>query len=225
MKNTQKDVLGVYESIADRWNERHYKSRSWMRFFRPLLKKTDVVLDAGCGNAINAISLAPFCKKIYAIDFSPKMVVYAKRNVRKSEFSKKIAASKGDVLKLPFKDSFFNAVAYFAVIHHLFGKKDWDLAFSEMNRVLKKGGLVFITVWNAETGKQTLENAVRTQFIDFESKTGKKMARLYYFFTKKQLFELARKNGFTVKESFYERRGNKTSVDEGRNFCMVLQKK
>ncbi len=225
MKKHQSGVLGTYDSIADRWNECNYKTRSWVRFFRVFLKKSDVVLDAGCGNGMNAISMAPFARKVYAVDFSPKMVFYAKRNVRKSRLSKKIFVSKADLLQLPFKNSFFDIAAYFAVVHHFTEKKEWHKVFSEMNRVLKKGGLAFVTVWNKTTAKTSLAQATKRIFVHFKSKTGREIPRLYYFFSKKQLFALAKKHGFRVKEFFYETRGKKTNAKEGRNLCLVLQKR
>src|SRR3989338_6983011 len=92
----------VYDLIADRWNEKHYKTRSWVRFFRHFIAKKGVLLDAGCGNAINSIYLAPIAKKIYAVDLSKRMVSLAKSNVKKEKLSKGIAVTHADVLNLPF---------------------------------------------------------------------------------------------------------------------------
>ncbi|MEM4254931.1 MAG: methyltransferase domain-containing protein [Candidatus Norongarragalinales archaeon] len=217
----QKDVRKVYDAIAERWNERHYKTRSWVRFFRPMLKKNDVVLDAGCGNGVNAISFAPFVRKIYAVDFSPKMVEYAKRNVRKAKLSKKIIASKADVLKLPFKNSFFNVAAYFAVAHHFSGKRELQLLFSEMSRVLKKKGFAFVTVrcegWSAQ-------EAGKAVFFNYAGKTGLTLPRIYSSPGKKTLVSVASKSGLALRKFFFERKGRLCTKREARNFCLVFQK-
>lgn len=218
-------VKAVYEAIAERWNARHYKARSWVRFFRKFLQKSDVVLDAGCGNGINAVSMAPFVRKVYAVDFSPKMVALAKANVAKALLSGKITASEADVRKLPFKNSFFDAAAYFAVVHHFTEKSGWEKVFSEMSRVLKNGGLAFVTVWNKANAKKSLVQATKRVFVHFKTKTGRRLPRLYYFFSKKQLLSLAKKHGFRVKEVFYEKQGRLTNTKEGGNLCLVLQKR
>jgi len=214
-------VLEVYDSVAESWNKRHYKTRSWIRFFRPMLKKGDVVLDAGCGNAVNAISFAPFCKKIYAVDFSQKMVFFAKKNVRKAKLSKKIAVSKADVLALPFKDSFFDVAAYFAVAHHFFGKRDLQALFSEMSRVLKKKGIAFVTVRGEAW---SLEAANKTMFFNYTAKTGRALPLIYSFLGKKTLVSAASKNRLALRKFFFERKGVLCRKKEARNLCLVLQK-
>jgi len=212
----------VYDLIADRWNEKHYKTRSWVRFFRHFIAKKGVLLDAGCGNAINSIYLAPIAKKIYAVDLSKRMVSLAKSNVKKEKLSKRIAVTHADVLNLPFKNSFFDYAAYFAVLHHFLNKKDWERAFGEMNRVLKKGGLAFITVKNIDYSNRGSKGKVVS--LNFSDNTSQNSARVYYLIEKKQIVSLVEKCGFKVKSFFYEKRGVLTSRRSGFNSCLVLQK-
>lgn len=212
----------VYDLIADRWNEKHYKARSWTRYFRKFIAKKGFLLDAGCGNAINSISLAPLTKKIYAIDLSRQMVSHAKSNVSKSNLSRKISVRQGDVLKLPFKDSFFDYAACFAVLHHFLDEKEWEKAFGELNRVLKKGGLAFITIKNINHANRGSKGKVVK--LNFSDDKAPDKSRVYYLIEKKALLLMVKKHGFKVKSFFYEKKGFLTNQKSGFNSCLVLEK-
>jgi ubiquinone/menaquinone biosynthesis C-methylase UbiE len=224
MKSGGISVVQAFDTIAEEWNEKHPQRRAWVPLFERFLKKTDVLLDAGCGNGINSIALAPFVKKICAFDASPKMVFYAKKNVTQAGLCKKINVKKASVFRLPYKPSFFDVVAYFAVVHHFAKPKEWKKVFSEMNRVLKKGGLAFVTVWNKFKAQELERLAHRNMMVHFVKKTGERIPRMHYFFTEEELVELAEKHGFKVKEKFYEKSGKKVAKEKAKNLCLVLQK-
>ncbi|MFH1056668.1 MAG: class I SAM-dependent methyltransferase [Candidatus Micrarchaeota archaeon] len=217
-------VVGAFNVIAEEWNEKHSKARAWVPLFEKFLKKTDVLLDAGCGNGVNSIALAPFVNKICAFDASPKMVFYARKNVRQAGLGKKISVKKASIFKIPFKNSFFDVVAYFAVVHHFAKPAEWKKVFSEMNRVLKKGGLAFVTVWNKFNAKELERLAHRNMLVSFVKKTGEKIPRMHYFFTERELVALVEANGFAVKEKFYEKSGKRVAREKAKNLCLVLRK-
>ena len=204
-------VSKAFDAIAEEWNAKYSKPRSWVRLFEKHLKKTDIVLDAGCGNAVNAIALANRVKKIYAIDDSGKMVGIAKENVAKAGLENKIMVEKASVLKLPF-----DVVMYFAVVHHFAKPSEWNKIFSEMRRVLKPNGLVFITVWQ----KRGLNGKV---LVSFPKKTGERVKRLYYFFEEEGVKRLSEESRFKVKEMFYEKKGMRAAKEPGDNLCLVLR--
>ncbi|MFH0922842.1 MAG: class I SAM-dependent methyltransferase, partial [Candidatus Micrarchaeota archaeon] len=159
-------VEKAFDEIASEWNERHADARAWIPLFLKNFKKTDVVLDAGCGNANNAIAIALLVKKICAIDVSRQMLKFARKNVKAAGLNKKISIKRASALSLPFRDSFFDVAAYFAVVHHFQRAADRKKVFSEMSRVLKRGGFALVTVWNKLAKAENLCSSNRNMFVN-----------------------------------------------------------
>jgi len=135
LKKTQED----YNLIAG--NFARARSCTWKEFdflFNGILKK-DKVLDLGCGNG-------RFFEKVNAEYFG----------VDNSEELIKIAREKygnyfkvGSALDIPFEDNYFDRVYSIAVLHHI--PLDYQEVFiKEIKRVLKKDGLIILTVWNID---------------------------------------------------------------------------
>lgn len=108
-----------------------------MRFFRSI-PSSSKVLDIGCGIGLNAISLREHDSSIevYGNDIMspeevPDFIKYQKVDL--------------DAGKLPYPDNCFDVVLFTHVIEHL---RNPHLLGSEINRVLKKGGSVFIEAPN-----------------------------------------------------------------------------
>lgn len=99
------------------------------------------VLDIGCGAGHGSNVLAGKFKKVHGVDISPEAVEYAK------EFWQlpNIEFSVGDSLTIPFPDNTFDVVVAFEVFEHL---TDWQKFLSEIKRVLKPEGLVYISTPN-----------------------------------------------------------------------------
>jgi len=217
-------VEKTFDEIAGEWNERHAEARAWLPLFLKYFKKTDVVLDAGCGNANNSIAIAPLVKKIYAIDVSRNMLKFARKNVRNNKLNRKISLKRASVLSLPFKNSFFDVCAYFAVVHHFQRAADRKKVFREMNRVLKSGGRAFVTVWNKINAKALARPANRNMFVNFTKKTGEQVPRMHHFYAEREIISLAEKSGFAVLKLFFEKSGKRVAKAKGKNLCLVLRK-
>ena len=89
------------------------------------------VLDVGCGTGIYTKILKRRGADISGIDISKSMIEVAKREVSGVDFKV------GSAYELPYRAGSFDLVLAALVIEHL---TDLDKAFSEINRVLKKGG-------------------------------------------------------------------------------------
>lgn len=98
------------------------------------LKKTDTVLDLGCGDGLNVSLLYEMgIKKVIGVDISDKLLKMAKVNNPKAKFYL------GSAQKIPAKDSTFNIVLVDSVFHHLM---EYGEAVREIKRVLKKEGML-----------------------------------------------------------------------------------
>lgn len=97
------------------------------------------VLEIGCGSGIGTQSIRKFFtpKEIIATDLDPILIEEAKRRVIDPSIHFEVA----DATKLRFANNNFAAIFDFGVIHHI---PDWKNCLKELQRVLKKGGILFI---------------------------------------------------------------------------------
>ncbi|GAA4419664.1 class I SAM-dependent methyltransferase [Georgenia halophila] len=97
------------------------------------------ILDAGCGSGILSAALRDRGATVTGIDASAGMLELAKQRLGDD------TALHGVDLNdpLPFEDSAFDDVVASLVLHYL---EDWAPALTEMQRVLKPGGRLFVSV-------------------------------------------------------------------------------
>ncbi|MFC1816321.1 class I SAM-dependent methyltransferase [Thermodesulfobacteriota bacterium] len=113
----------------------------WLKKKRPL-KVGATVLEIGCGRGAGAklIFQAFQPAKLHAQDLDIEMIQKAKQYLSAGD-SNIISLSVGNSVQIPFKDRSMDAVFAFGVLHHV---PDWQAALSEIERVLKPGGVFFI---------------------------------------------------------------------------------
>lgn len=120
------------------------------------------ILDVGCGNGEFVDYAKSKDRQAYGIDIHP--------------LSKYI---KGDITRLPFKSHSFDSIYSNSVIDHLGNPEDF---ISEIKRVLKKGGRMYISLNDISTRKWKF-------FDDYTHKTP---------FTKKSITQLLGDSGFKI---------------------------
>lgn len=123
--------------------------------FSAFIKKIDrdcLVLDAGCGTGFltRLLSKRTECK-IIGMDLSWNSLKAARGAVPEADFIR------ADVLQLPFKDTAFERVISNGVIHHT---SDPFLAFSELIRVTKDNGLIYLSLYNKHRSYYLMYNLV-----------------------------------------------------------------
>lgn len=92
------------------------------------------ILDYGCGTASYTPYLGKLFENVIGLDITPTNIQIAKEIDKKSKFVC------GDGLNLPFKNCSFDAVFVGQVLHHF---SDVNQSLKEINRVLKKDGILF----------------------------------------------------------------------------------
>jgi SAM-dependent methyltransferase len=97
------------------------------------------MFDAGFGSGVYSFTLIGRVESITAVDVEKKKVEYAKS----VNYFKNISFLEMDLTKLKFEDSAFDFIICSEVLEHI---KNHSVAFSELARVLKKGGTMLITV-------------------------------------------------------------------------------
>ena len=126
----------------------------WRRKVLKMIKdrNPDSILDIATGTGDLAIKFAEKtnANKIVGLDLSEGMLSMARKKVENTSLSEKVQFVKGDSEALPFEDGSFEAVTVSFGIRNF---ENLEIGLSEINRVLKHGGLFII-----------LETSVPTKF-------------------------------------------------------------
>jgi len=95
------------------------------------------VLDVGCSIGVLVKALRDLGVDAYGVDYSEYALSHAPKEVK--NYLKRAAVDKE---RLPFKDESFDMITMLELLEHL---QDHRHVIAEANRVLKKGGVVFVT--------------------------------------------------------------------------------
>ncbi len=149
-ENYKKIEREVYGATAGSYEK--YGSRNFEAYAGPLLKAAGLtageeVLDVACGPGIPSLMAAPLVMPggtITGLDLAPGMVELAREKAR-SRGIQNASFREGDAESLPFPAGSFDAVL---CNHGLVHTTDREKALREMNRVLKGGGRLALSVWS-----------------------------------------------------------------------------
>lgn len=103
-----------------------------------LLPADAVVADLGCGTGDAAERLAPYVKRVIAIDREPAMLTAAKRRL---ERYRNVEFRQGDIFKLPLQSGEASLLVMMLVLHHL---DDPGAALKGIARALDGGGRALV---------------------------------------------------------------------------------
>lgn len=183
-----------------RWNKVYSKHKSYGESLSRMLNlaknfkknQTCKILDLGCGSGRHVIFLAQKKFDVYGLDISKKAISIAKRNLLEKKL--KATLRVGTMSKTPYRNNFFDAVISFRVINH--GTiKEIDKTISEIKRVLRPGGLVFINfqkILIKKNIKYRKINGLRVKMINsrtYSPLEGPEAGIIHYIFNKKILRE------------------------------------
>lgn len=121
----------TFEDISVRADELRWLRHSLSDLRNPTL------LDVGCGTGSFLRAIEDLVEKAQGVDLSAGMVAHAKK---RSTASGKLSFTKIDGPQLPFADDSFDVVTSVLSFRYL----DWDPIISEVLRVLRPGGRLFI---------------------------------------------------------------------------------
>ncbi len=144
---------------------------------------TKNVLDLGCGTGRYTIFLAKEGFKVYACDLSEKAIEIAKKGLPGVIFKK------CEMTELAYEDGFFDAVICNQVIQH--GMMDDIMkAVSEIERVLKKDGILFLATISINHPKFKTGNEIEPGTKENTEKIDGDM--MHHFFTREEIDDLFR---------------------------------
>jgi SAM-dependent methyltransferase len=108
-----------------------------------LLRDGSRVLDLGCGTGRHILHLAHLGFDVYGLDASPKALSMTQNWLNDENLEANLCEHRMEE-PFPYEDNFFDAVISIQVIHHNL-MKDIRMTISEIERVLKPGGILFVT--------------------------------------------------------------------------------
>ncbi len=135
------------------------------------LEKDNTVLDIGCGIGRIAIPLTKYLNSdahYHGFDIDKRGVTWCQKNISNkhpnfhfdyvdiyNKYYNKKGKIKSEEFEFPYKDETFDFIFATSVFTHMLPKEVLQY-FKEINRVLKKGGTLFITFFSLD--KEALEN-------------------------------------------------------------------
>ncbi len=192
MEEYQEQVTqAYYDREAWRYDNTHgagqygaqYSIKTYYRpFWKKHLKRTDAILEIGCGTGVFTQEFSRLVKKIIAIDLSQKMITLAKQRNPAVRF--KVASAE----QLPFKQHSFDSIVCVNSFSYI---ADQQKALAEFQRVLKPKGKLLLIDMNLRCPAYWIMYVTRHR-------------RLKLFFTRLlrstpgKMQETLRENGFTV---------------------------
>jgi len=220
-----KETRSNYNTISQDWSRTRQNLWAGLADFLPYLKSGDKILDVGCGNGRLIKLFQDFDIDYTGIDNSEELLKIAKKDFSSQKFIF------GDILNLPVLDNSVDAVFCIAVLHHIPSKKLRRQAVKELYRVVRPGGLIFMTNWHYSSmklsnlatkftlakisGKSELDFG--DIFIDWGVGGTKRYVHLFTKFGIKKMFKSA---GFKIIENYsseYSKRGFRNVVTIAKN--------
>ena len=152
-----------FSSEAGKWDHMRdelFGGGFFLHALPALLAPGIVVGDLGCGTGQTAEALAPFVRRVVAIDDSEPMLAEARRRLGSHP---NVDIRAGDLESLPLDDACLDAATMVLVLHHV---PDPAVALAECARVLRPGGRL-LTVDMAPHERQDLAQRMGHVWMGF----------------------------------------------------------
>lgn len=130
-----------FEGAAGQWDKLRqelFGRGSHLQVLPALLDRSWVMGDLGCGTGALTAAIAPFVRRMIAVDRSEDMLQVARR--RLSDVSN-ADVRKGELEALPIADGELDSATLVLVLHHL---PDPAAALAEASRVVRHGGRLLL---------------------------------------------------------------------------------
>jgi SAM-dependent methyltransferase len=189
-KNRDQQDLEMWDERTLQGETESCATRTLREIFETYIKPDDEILEAGCGLGgwVNY-----FWKKGYHITG----LEYDKRIIEKAKsFDQKIPIEYGDVNFLRFDNDSFDDYISLGVIEHF--EEGPDKALQEAARVLKPGGLAFITVPYHTIFRRLFAHRLRDLFFLLRRIKGGSSYFWEYRYSKRELIGFLKQAGFSI---------------------------
>jgi 2-polyprenyl-6-hydroxyphenyl methylase/3-demethylubiquinone-9 3-methyltransferase len=98
------------------------------------------VADVGCGAGTQCLVWAELGHRLHGVDVNEKLLELAKKRAAEAGYA--IETRVGSAVKLPWADASMDVCLVIELLEHV---ADWEACLSEFQRVLRPGGVLFLT--------------------------------------------------------------------------------
>jgi SAM-dependent methyltransferase len=119
------------------------------------------ILDLGCGSGRHIVYLAQRGFEVYGLDAAPQGLALTREWLEKEGLNAELC-EQSMFAPFPYPDAFFDGVFSIQVIHHGLAAQVQGAA-SELQRVLKPGGLLLVTVPRGQSERSRQINSVEVE--------------------------------------------------------------
>jgi ubiquinone biosynthesis O-methyltransferase len=181
-----KEKVGSFYDVV--WTEYvpEYEAseKHWAMFYSPEEVQGMAVLDAGCGTGIfSAVFARNGAGRVVGIDISPGSLETA-RGLKEKFNLANVSFERQDMLQLPFADGTFDIVWAWGTVHHT---TDPLRAISELARVLRPGGSIFLAVYK-RTKVTWIHEIIRKTLVKTPKRSWTALSRIMAFFLSPVVF-------------------------------------
>lgn len=163
--------------------------KHWEMFYDDEEIKGKTVLDSGCGTGIFSIIFANRgVGKVTGIDISEGSLGTA-RSLKKKFGLSNAEFRREDMLHLPFESESFDIVWAWGTVHHT---TDPLGAITELDRVLKKGGSLFLAIYK-KTRVTWIHEIIRKTLVRTPRRTWTFLSKVMAFFLSPVVFFFKRR--------------------------------
>lgn len=227
----REEVKKAYSAIAGEFNQTRKVQWSEFQDFLPFIKKGSKVLDLGCGNGRFYELLKAKHVDYLGVDNNSQLLERARENFSDASFQL------GDMTDLKISDNTFDVIVSIAAFHHLPGRRLRHDAVAEMHRVLKKEGVLIMTVWNLFQWKYFMNLlksifsfliyfGLRYAWNDLWIKWGNhSIKRYYHAFLPYEFLHYFKNKNWQIKEFYFVKKGARVKLRHAFNLCLIAYKK
>jgi len=138
-----------WDSVA---GKKEFTTPFQMKLFKEVVPKESQILDIGCGygRTLHELYLSKFTN-LSGIDISKKMID------KGTKLYPQLALKKYDGSRFPFKNNSFDAVILLAVLTCIISNNEQDKLISEITRILKDDGILYINDFLINSDQRNIE--------------------------------------------------------------------
>ncbi|MDD5726237.1 MAG: class I SAM-dependent methyltransferase [Patescibacteria group bacterium] len=191
-----KEVADFYEKEGSAFSSKRTQPWNLMGLLTDRLKSGDLLVDIGAGN----------CRLADVIPSSVRYLgVEPSNSLRKEAQGRLSLRNNGEVVagslpKLDLQESYADAIACIAVLHHIPSQEMRTESIIELHRILKPGGLMLLTVWNPRAIRFFSWNTFKNAWLRLRGVKGGEPGDLYYPWKASGKLEERYVHAFTLSE-------------------------
>lgn len=191
-----KEVADFYESEGPAFSSKRTQPWGLMSLLKDRLKSGDLLVDIGAGNCRLA-DVMPSDVRYLGVEPSSSLRKEAGQFLSLRNNGEVVA---GSFPKLDLQESYADAVACIAVLHHIPSREMRTESIKELYRVLKPGSLMLLTVWNPRAIRFWSWNTFKYALMRRIGVKGGEAGDLYYPWKASGKIEERYVHAFTLKE-------------------------